>query len=281
MKYRENIVTIQVQGSQMLGIVTSPVAGTCSIKKAMLIVTGGAQYRVGSHRQFTRMARELAVAGYSVMRFDMPGMGDSPSAPVPFDQTMQHISAALSALVYTVGIQNIYLWGLCDGASASLLYMQATRDERVAGLVLLNPWVRSDISIAKVHIKHYYSRRLLEIDFWRKLVRGKIGFKAARNFLSSLRSMIKPFSHTNDIFQNAMAQGWVACQGPILLLLSECDFTAQEFKEYILENKQWVMAIKNKPSEQYVLPEADHTCSQFEAHRLMVNHTITWLNSLG
>ena len=37
--------------------------------------------------------------------------------------------------------------------------MQATRDPRVAGLALLNPWVRSDAGLARARVKHYYRQR--------------------------------------------------------------------------------------------------------------------------
>ena len=40
-------------------------------------MVGGPQYRVGSHRQFTLMARAFAAAGYPVLRFDYRGIGDS------------------------------------------------------------------------------------------------------------------------------------------------------------------------------------------------------------
>ena len=39
----------------------------------MVIVVGGPQYRAGSHRQFTLLARHIAAAGYPVLRFDARG----------------------------------------------------------------------------------------------------------------------------------------------------------------------------------------------------------------
>ena len=48
-------------------------------QKGLLIVVGGPQYRVGSHRQFVLLARNLSIAGIPVMRFDYRGMGDSSS----------------------------------------------------------------------------------------------------------------------------------------------------------------------------------------------------------
>ena len=281
MKYREHIVKIQVKDLEMLGIISLPGENTIPRKNAVLIITGGAQYRIGSHRQFTRMARRLSEAGYPVMRFDMPGMGDSLGTPVLFDQTAPHIAAAMDILSCASSVQKICLWGICDGASASLLYVRATHDERISGLVLLNPWIRSDTNLARAYVKYYYPRRLLDIEFWLKLLRGKISFKSIGEFLENLFKILKtpPISTTQSL-QDKMAQGWEQCKKPILLLLSERDLTAQEFSECIKNDKLWITVTQTKSAEQYILWKADHTCSAAESHNQLVTHTLLWLNSI-
>ncbi|MFX8094774.1 hypothetical protein ABTK72_21120, partial [Acinetobacter baumannii] len=60
------------------------------------------------------------------------------------------IGAAIGALMAACPtVQRVVLWGLCDAASAALLYVESTRDMRVAGLTLLNPWVRSAATLAQ------------------------------------------------------------------------------------------------------------------------------------
>lgn len=279
MMYLEKAVTIQAQNCELLGIVSLPVENKVCKRSAVLIVTGGAQYRIGSHRQFTRMARQLASAGYPAMRFDMPGMGDSTGQPLSFEKTGPHIAASIEVLVRTSGAEKLYLWGLCDGASAILIYMNATKDKRIAGLILLNPWIRSETSLARVHVKYYYPRRLMKADFWRKLLSGNIGSKAAKELIESLRKILKTSATTEDSIQNQMAKGWASFEGPVLLLLSERDLTAQEFKEYTKENKLWSEIIKKQPAQQYIIKDADHTCSQTEFHNSMVSQTLAWLQS--
>lgn len=264
----------------MLSIVSFPAEDTHRKQCAVLIVTGGAQYRIGSHRQFTRMARQLATAGYPTMRFDMPGLGDSTGLPVCFEKSTAYIAAAVKILISTSETQKICLWGLCDGASASLLYIHATQDKHIAAVVLLNPWIRTEKSLAQVHVKYYYPRRLLEVDFWRKFLSGRIGRKAVCELLDSFRNILKTTSATEESIQSQMAHGWASFNGKILLLLSQNDLTAQEFKEYIHSDPAWKAAIQKKYAKQYVIQEADHTCSQSSAHCSIVSHTLELINNL-
>lgn len=264
----------------MLGIVSLPTPGVPQQSTGVVVVVGGAQYRVGSHRQFVQLARFLAAAGYPVLRFDFPGMGDSPGDPVPFEDTAPHIAAAIDALSgrYT-GVGKVVLWGLCDGASASLLYMQAKRDPRVAGMVLLNPWVRSDAGLARAQVKHYYRQRLMEPDFWRKLAAGGVGWQALRSVGSNLRTMRQraPETHT---FQELMAHGWQALEGKMMLILSERDLTAQEFVEHAKTHPAWRGLLSRPGVTQHWIHGADHTFSSSSAQREVQAVVLAWLNGL-
>ena len=264
----------------MLGIVSLPAPGTPQQTTGVVVVVGGAQYRVGSHRQFVQLARFLAAAGYPVLRFDFPGMGDSPGDPVPFEDTAPHIAAAIDALSgrYT-GVGKVVLWGLCDGASASLLYMQAKRDPRVAGMVLLNPWVRSDAGLARAQVKHYYRQRLMEPDFWRKLAAGGVGWQALRSLGSNLRTMRQKTPKTLT-FQELMAHGWKALEGKIMLILSERDLTAQEFVEHAKTHPAWRGLLSRPGVTQHAVRGADHTFSSTSAQREVEALVLAWLNDL-
>src|SRR5262249_34163772 len=134
----EDAVSFRVAGDRVLGVLhhaRQPAA--CGV----LLLVGGPQYRVGSHRQFVLLARHLAAAGVPVLRFDYRGMGDSEGGAVSFDGADADIAAAIDEFSRRVpALRRVALWGLCDAASAALMY--AFRDSRVSGLVLLNPWVR-------------------------------------------------------------------------------------------------------------------------------------------
>lgn len=264
----------------MLGIFSLPAPGTPQQTTGVVIVVGGAQYRVGSHRQFVQLARFLAAAGYPVLRFDFPGMGDSPGDPMPFEDAAPHIAAAIDALRgQGTGVGKVVLWGLCDGASASLLYMQARHDPRVAGMVLLNPWVRSDAGLARAQVKHYYRQRLMEPGFWRKLAAGGVGWQALRGLGKNLRAMRQKPPETLT-FQELMAQGWQALEGKIMLILSERDLTAQEFVEHAKTHPAWRGLLSRPGVTQHAVRGADHTFSSTSAQREAEAVVLAWLNDL-
>lgn len=158
----EEATVFSCEGRQLLGILhyAESASGV-----GVLIVTGGPQYRIGSHRQFLLLARAFAAAGVPTFRFDHRGSGDSEGHFLGFERIGADIAAAIAAfLERSPGLERVVLLGLCDAASAILLY--APGDPRVGGLLLLNPWVRSAESEARALVKHYYGRRLLDRAFW-------------------------------------------------------------------------------------------------------------------
>jgi hypothetical protein len=159
----------------------------------------------------------------------------------------------------------------------------ATPDRRVAGLVLLNPWVRSEATLAKTQLKHYYVRRVFDRAFWRKLVRGGVDVKgAAAGLAAKLVMARKPHDAgmPESSFQDRMAEGWQAFAGPILLVLSGRDLTAKEFVEYARGDPRWGELLDRKNVEQHSLPEADHTFSTARSRHEVETRTLDWVRRM-
>lgn len=286
--YAEQAILFGCEQATLVGVLTLPApdptaTGTAGI--GVLVVVGGPQYRVGSHRQFVLLARALAGAGYPVLRFDVRGMGDSIDAPRGFEQVTQDIGAAIEAFAsHAPQLRGFVLWGLCDGASAALLYCHEARDPRIAGLCLVNPWVRSEASLARTQVKHYYGQRLLQREFWRKLASGRIGWTAIhgllRGIVLGLRKTPSAAARRTQPFQIRMAQAWMTGQHPKLLLLSGSDYTAKEFLEHSGSDQAWAGALAQATVQRVDLPEADHTLSDERARCTAQDRTIAWLRGL-
>lgn len=277
----ETPVTIQMADARMLGIVCRPNMSTPIRPVGVLIILGGAQYRVGSHRQSVSLARRLAGEGFASLRFDFPGLGDSPGEPVEFDHNEAHIGAAIDQLLSSAPeVEQLVLWGLCDGASASLLYMQARSDARISGLALLNPWIASETAMARAQVKHYYGHRVLAADFWRKLLAGGVGWRAARELARQLQLMLKPAS-TSAACPRRMAMAWHGFGGHLLLMLSEHDLTAQAFEELIRNDAAWRAWDRVPGLTLQRLEGADHTCSTHHSQQAMERCVIEWMAKVG
>ena len=282
MTFTEQALIFSAAGEQMLGIVAKPsMPGDCGV----LIVVGGPQYRVGSHRQFLLLSRRLATEGYPSMRFDYRGMGDSGGAMRDFDSVADDIEAAITVFRQTCSsVRRFVLWGLCDAASAALLYVQATGDSRIAGLVLLNPWVRSEASLAQTRIKHYYGQRLLQREFWIKLLTGKLRLmESARGLISNAlkaRESGVGAKHEFRSFQERMADGLRHFPGKVLLILSGQDYTAKEFLEYAGADAAWSGLLITGGISRVDTLDADHTFSSHILRSTVENATLDWLGKL-
>jgi exosortase A-associated hydrolase 1 len=280
MNFSDVPLTIHCAGDTLMGIVSQPEqAGVLG----MVIVVGGQQYRAGSHRQFVLLARYLASSGYPVLRFDHRGIGDSSGDRRCFDDITEDIDAAVLALEKTCPtVKQVVLWGLCDGASAALLY-SGQRHDALAGLCLLNPWVRSEVTLARTHIKHYYPRRLLESSFWKRLWQGQYDWRpsmlALWQSLWSLRSGLF-LAMTETPFQQKMATAMRHFPGQILLVLSECDYTAKEFVECAKSSPDWHDLLHRPTLHQVEVADADHTFSNAQWREVVEKEVLNWMRKL-
>ena len=275
----ERAIPFQCAGDDLVGVLSLPEDGK---PVGVVIVVGGPQYRAGSHRQFVLLARTLAAAGYPALRFDHRGAGDATGAMRAFTDLDDDIAAAIDELCRACALDRVVLFGLCDAASAALMYCDARRDPRIAGLVLLNPWVRSDATLARVQVKHYYRERVLDPAFWRKLVRGDVDVRgAARSFAGALSTMFgaKPRAPERDArsFQQRMADGLDRFAGPVLVILSGRDLTAREFVEHASRDPRWSALLARPTLDRRDLPEADHTCSSARGRGDVGRLTVEWL----
>jgi len=281
MTYTEETTLFACEGDTLLGILAKP---EIPAQTGVVVIVGGPQYRVGSHRQFVLLSRALAAAGYAVLRFDYRGMGDSEGQPRDFEAVSADIAAAIDALQQRLpAIKQVVLWGLCDGASAALLYCHETHDPRVSGLCLLNPWVRSEASLAKTQVKHYYTQRLMQKEFWLKLLSGKVARGALSGFAKKLRlsaSGANQLATENQPFQQRMATAWHSFSGHILLLLSGKDYTAKEFMEHASTDSAWENYLGRAKLLRHDMPGVDHTFSSAASRKLAENMTLGWLSKL-
>jgi exosortase A-associated hydrolase 1 len=248
----------------------------------VLILVGGPQYRVGSHRQFVKLSRALAAAGITSLRLDSAGMGDSSGTKAEFYQQDADIEAGITALMQQCPqLKNVVLWGLCDAASAILLYLNKP-DPRVSGVALLNPWVRQQHSHAEVMLKHYYVKRLLSRQFWQKLFGGGVALKhSIKGLWQTLQqrranhpaASISPQANAQNYVQ-LMLHGWQNFIGKVLIITSGNDLTAQEFLQLCTNDSAWAQCLAK--AQHSHISAANHTFSGQLWREQVEQATLQW-----
>jgi exosortase A-associated hydrolase 1 len=249
MNTEQRALQFQCEGHALVGIIDVPER---PLPRGVLVVSCGAQYRIGSHRHYTLMARLLAPRGIPVMRFDCRGIGDSEGLAMNCEAAAQDIRAAIREFFLQMpDLQEVVLWGLGDGASAAALY--AHLDQRVHGLVLLNPWT-GGASGAAVSMLPQLLARFGEIGFWRKV--------GSRHPVA--RSVSLPLAQR-------IVAGLACFDGAALLVVGGQDASARQFAELMERN--------DTPCRRVTIAGANHTFASREWRDEVAELSANWLVS--
>ena len=176
--------------NRLVGTLTQPTGEARAT--AILLLNAGVIPRMGAHRINVKLARELASQGFTVLRMDLSGLGDSlPSdATLTFEQqAVSDLKAAMDHLQRLTPVQQFALAGICSGAHHGMA--AAIADERLKALWLMDThayptrktlWVRA--------------RRQLQLDFTGTVARWAM--KAVQMLTSRL--------HRGDARQHEQAE---------------------------------------------------------------------------
>lgn len=257
----------------------------------VIVVAGGPQYRAGAHRQFVAMARKLAAQGHPVLRFDLRGMGDSSGSYLGFEHATPDIRAAIDGLLAREPqLREVVLLGECESASGILFY--AWQDPRVAGAVLINPWVRTEEGQAQVILKDYYLDRIRSREFWDKVRRREFSLTGS---LTSMVGVIRAYFRGRQMFARSSigqgddlagmplpaktATGLSRFKGPVLLLMSGHDYIAREFDEVTAASKAWEGLLDAPRVARVDVEGADHTFSRKVWKGAASDAVVRWVRS--
>lgn len=204
-RVREQAITVGAAGT-LCGVLTLPAdvgeASASPSRGGIVLLNAGAIRRVGPSRLYVRLARRWAARGYTVLRLDLSGLGDSPprggipdnltySASAPAD-----VADAVQFLQSVAGVPDCYLVGLCSGAYHA--FKAAVAGLPLKGVVLINPltffW-KEGMSLDGARAQDYQavsfggnvSRSLRDPARWRRLLSG--GFSLRRVLRRSMMWM--------------------------------------------------------------------------------------------
>ncbi|CAN5737715.1 alpha/beta hydrolase [soil metagenome] len=134
---------------------------------SVVFLNSGIVHRVGANRMYVRIARRLAERGFTTLRFDHAGIGDSGPRrdDRPFNESaVEEARAAMELLARVRGSSRFILGGLCSGADVA--FWTALGDDRVVGLFQMDPFV---YRTPRFLLSYYLPRLLSPAAWWRSL----------------------------------------------------------------------------------------------------------------
>lgn len=281
----EKAVSFKCSEKKLYGILHLPEDGA-GITKVLLIVTGGYQTRIGSHRLYVQLARALCKNGVASFRFDYEGLGDSEGDFVGFEFAGPSIGAALDYLYDSLPVlKHIFVWALCDGATASVIYSSGDR-ERIAGMILCNPYIFTEEGQARAMVKHYYIDRFLQKKFWLKLLSFHFDYMESASSLLALLKKRRGNGNNQSPRENGVqcaslpdmfAQSLSRFNKPVRILLSSNDLTAKAFHDHLKSRKELRELRKRNKDLVVFIKNSNHTFSQPEAKQKVFEETLNAL----
>ena len=165
-------------GDCLAGVLTEPSPDRARPgAPGVLLWNVGFGQRIGPFRIFVDLARRLATEGFTVLRFDLSGLGDSGvrrDTVADLERAVLDLREAMAFLAAHQGIGSFTVVGFCSGVDAA--HAVALEDSRVVGMVHLEGYVYPTTG-------HHLRRplRLLERERWARYLSRRLAWLLRRN----------------------------------------------------------------------------------------------------
>jgi pimeloyl-ACP methyl ester carboxylesterase len=191
---KERPIFFSAAGETLFGVLCEPMSGANGI--GVVLVQGGDTVNVSFHRNrlAVRLARRLAEGGYTSLRFDYHGLGESSGEVTQFHvhDPLTADAAAAALLLDELGCPNIVLIGACFSARTVLAAAPAIKGLRA--IVMVTPPIgghtRQEAASEQVARERTWGEFLRTGVRWRVLV--NLGRPAHRKiYLRFVRSKLR------------------------------------------------------------------------------------------
>ncbi len=181
----------------LVGIITDPLQPHNPMDlPGVILLNTGIFHRVGPNRLYVKIARDLASVGFSVLRYDFSGIGDSQHRKdnLPFlKSAILETQEAMSCLNAERGVERFVLIGICSGATIS--FRTACHDDRVVGALLIN--ARTHLNDWDNDSSSYISNRTLSRHYWRIALFSSF---RAKNWLKAITGKVDVWARAKGMF---------------------------------------------------------------------------------
>ena len=283
----------------------------------IIILSPGIKSRVAPHRLYVKMAEYFCALGFTVLRFDFYGLGDSEGevdekhvadfyGSVQVGRYVDDTIAAMDWLEKECGISKFVLAGLCGGAITGLL--TGAKDKRVECLmgqsipiILDSSNIVYDEFLTDVELEKKgegYLGKLFDIKSWHSWIRF-LTFRSDYRLI--YRSVLQPLlkknndkieatpnecngtdNNKNPLFPKAF-ESMVSSGRNIFLIFAEADRLYWQFEENFRKPYQQYFIEHENNIRVHVIKKANHIFSFSEWQEEMLQVFEKWLtkNYLG
>jgi dienelactone hydrolase len=275
-------------GDGLFGVLAEPAASDAGRKgTGVLMANAGCVHRIGPNRLYVTLARQWASLGYTVLRMDLGGLGDSDTPddgvenhPYP-SHAVRDIQRGIE-LLRSRGVARVVVAGLCSGAHAA--FHAGIDIPGLDGLIVINPivfyWKPTDALDVSAWMNYgeskYYESAMRRWQSWRRLLTGKVNVaNVARTMLKRLWNVVSARGMTLLRALHVMPEaledpardfGRIVARGTnVLLLFSEGDPGLDFLRRHHRAALRRLAQRRDFTFE--ILPNADHTLTALDARR--------------
>lgn len=260
-----------------------------SPRRGIIFLSAGSRYRAGPYNLYVHLARKLAQSGITVLRFDLPGIGDSEGVLTEtsdywhrFIEHNEDSSAAISFMQEDVGIEEIGLAGLCGGALIAL--RTGTVDPRVRFLVLLSLPVDElgDLSedAAQGLFLRQYLRKALQWKSWRNLLLLRSKFRVMGKVMARIGHIHKQHRLVDEsLWQDV--RSFTGSKRHLLFAYGESDPLFESFQNTYPHRIARLPRHQRDCCETLVVDGGNHTFTNRDWQQQVTETSISWLARTG
>lgn len=240
-------------------------------KTGVLFIHAGEGNRLGPHRMFVEMARELYQHGFSTCRFDFTGCGDSTGIAVT-DGTRGEVLDTIAAARHfceIADLDKIIIFAISRGSRIAF-DTAAYNTLPLTGMILLSPPVANGRAAAKkvANYSKEYLRKLKDPNTILRMLRGRISFRGVWRTLTNAWQIKHRYS------KNTSATYASVC--PVYLIYGECDPIRAESRKYYLNecHRHGMPVVCN------TIANANHSFFHYQWKEQIIKMSRYWVNNL-
>lgn len=265
----------------LVGVWTEPrgAASRDAGRPAVLMLNSGVVHHVGIWRLHVRLARALARRGFSSLRFDLSGIGDSniaqPASNLS-EMVARDVDAAIDHVREARGVPSVALLGLCSGAHDAI--EAAVRRRDVTGVIAID--LIADLQNWQHRVAHV-RKRVFNAESWRNAL-PLTGFGAAEPLLETAEETEAPgptLGVRDTVPRGELATSLERLLGRDVGLLFVFSAGLEENYNHAGQFAEVLPEVAAHPAAtNHFFPDADHTFSDTAQQAALIRLIVDWLS---